>query len=213
MIKAVLFDMDGLMFDTEVLLGRFWIQAAREHGFDMKPEHTVAIRSMHRRFSEPYLKRQLGEDFDYRAVRGRRIELMNTYLSENGIPKKKGLDELLGFLGSRGIKRAVCTATDQERTRGYLARAGVADSFDKLICGDMIKIGKPAPYIYSFACEQLGLDPAECMALEDSPNGIISAAAAGLNVVMIPDRSQPSEDIMPLLLAVCPSLDKVAELF
>lgn len=209
MIKAVIFDMDGLMLDTEVLLNRFWKQAAHDLGFEMKPHHPLAIRSMCRAFSEKYLKRELGEDFDFQAVRAYRIELMNAYLDENGIRKKKGLDELLGFLREEGIRAAVCTATDIERTKKYLTSVGVLDKFDELICGNMVKVGKPAPYIYMNACEKLGLEPCECMALEDSPNGVISAAVAGLNVVMIPDQTEPSDDIRPLLYGCCESLDKV----
>ena len=212
MIKAVIFDMDGLMLDTEVLLNRFWRQASRDLGFEMKPYHPLAIRSMCRAYAEGYLKRELGEDFDYSAVRTHRIELMNAYLAEHGIPKKKGLDELLDWLCSEGIKAAVCTATDLERTRKYLTEAGVLEKFDELICGNMVKVGKPAPYIYLNACEKIGLPPCECMALEDSPNGVISAAVAGLNVVMIPDQTQPSDDIKPLLYGCCESLDKVIDL-
>ena len=89
---------------------------------------------------------------------------------------------------------------------------GVLDKFDELICGNMVKIGKPAPYIYINACEKLGLPPEECMALEDSPNGVISAAVAGLNVVMVPDQTEPSDDIRPLLYGCCGSLDKVIDL-
>ena len=209
MIKAVIFDMDGLMLDTEVILNRFWRQASADFGFEMKPHHPLAIRSMCRYYSEPYLKRELGEDFDYQAVRAHRIELMNAYLAEHGIPKKKGLDKLLDWLKDNGIKRAVCTATDIERTKKYLTEVRVLDKFDELICGNMVKVGKPAPYIYINACERLGLDPRECLALEDSPNGVISAATAGLNVVMIPDQTEPTEDIRPLLYGCCESLDRV----
>ena len=209
MIKAVIFDMDGLMLDTEVLLNRFWRQAAADLGFEMKPHQPLAIRSMCRAYADPYLKRELGEDFDYSKVRAHRIELMNAYLDEHGITKKKGLDELLDRLRAEGIRTAVCTATDMERTKKYLTSVGVLDKFDELICGNMVKIGKPAPYIYQNACEKLGLEPHECLALEDSPNGVISAASAGLNVAMIPDQTQPSDDIKPLLFGCCESLDRV----
>ena len=211
MIKAVIFDMDGLMLDTEVLLQRFWCEAANSLGWGMTPKDVLGIRSLSRRYAEPHLKRLLGSDFDYPLVRAKRIELMNAYIAEHGIRKKKGLDELLDYLKSTGIKAAVCTATDLERTKMYLTQVGVYGKFDEFICGNMVENGKPAPDIYINACKRLGPLPEECIALEDSPNGVISAATAHLNVIMVPDLTQPSDDIRPLLCAVCESLDRVIE--
>ncbi|MBR6044713.1 MAG: HAD family phosphatase [Ruminococcus sp.] len=212
MIKAVIFDMDGLMLDTEILLQRFWCEAANELGFPMEPYHVLGIRSLSRKYAERHLKRVFGDGFDYMAVRARRIELMNAYIEKHGIRKKKGLDELLDYLKDKNIRAAVCTATDLQRTGKYLRSVGVYDRFDDYICGNMVENGKPAPDIYINACKRLGLDPQECIALEDSPNGVISAAVAHLNVVMIPDLTQPSDDIRPLLYGCCEDLGKVREL-
>lgn len=209
MFKAVIFDMDGLMLDTEILLQRFWCEAANELGFPMTPQDVLGIRSLSSKYAVGHLKRRFGESFDYFAVRARRIELMNAYIARHGIRKKKGLDELLDRLSESEIRAAVCTATDLERTKKYLTSVGVYDKFDEFICGNMVEVGKPAPYIYINACKKLGLAPQECLALEDSPNGVISAATAQLNVVMIPDLTKPSADIAPLLYACCESLDKV----
>ena len=120
MIKGILFDMDGLMVDTEKLLSRFWCESARSFGYPMTPEHVLGIRSLAAKYSEPHLKGIFGEDFDYKAVRAKRIELMNAFIAENGIEKKKGLDELLEYIAASGLKCAVCTATDRERTARYL---------------------------------------------------------------------------------------------
>lgn len=195
MIKAVIFDMDGLILDTEKLLIRFWIQAANEAGFPMTLEQALGIRSMHRKFAIPYLEGIFGEKFDYVKIRSRRMELMNEWLSFHELELKPGVVELLNYLNSRGILKAICTATDYERTHDYLTRVGIFDRFDKIICATMVEFGKPRPDIYIYAAGQLGLSTSECMALEDSPNGVKSASAAGCVTVMIPDLTEPDEEL------------------
>lgn len=195
MIKAVIFDMDGLIFDTEKLLIRFWIQAANEAGFPMTREQALKIRSMHRSFAIPHLQGLFGEDFNYAKIRSQRMKLMNEWLSSHELETKPGVAELLDYLNSRKIPAAVCTATDYERTRDYLTEAGIFERFDKIICAVMVEFGKPRPEIYLYACEQLGLAPSECMALEDSPNGVKSASSAGCATVMIPDLTEPDDEL------------------
>lgn len=191
--KAVIFDMDGLLLDTEKLLVRFWVQAANEAGFPMRREHALSIRSLHRSFAIPYLQGLFGEDFDYLKIRSRRMELMNKHLSENPLEPKEGARELLELLNARGILAAVATATDFERTRDYLTRVGLFDCFDRIVCATMVERGKPAPDIYIYAANQLGAEPRECVALEDSPNGVKSASAAGCKTLMIPDLTEPDD--------------------
>ena len=224
MISGVIFDMDGLMLDTEKLLVKFWCQAAAEHGFDMKKEHVLEIRSLSRIYAVPHLKKIFGESFDFESIRARRIELMNDYIDKNGfeIRKeevkaldhvsfeiKKGLFELLKYLKFNQFKIAVATATDYERTKLYLNKINALSYFDKIVCGNMVKRGKPDPDIYLEASKQLQLSPDECIALEDSPNGIKSAYSAGCHVIMIPDLSLPDSSLEKKLMTVCKSLDEV----
>ncbi|MBQ9375857.1 MAG: HAD family phosphatase [Ruminococcus sp.] len=209
MLKGVIFDMDGLMIDTECILQFFWCKAANQFGFPMTKEHVLGIRSLAAKYAIPHLKAIFGDDFDYYAVRQRRIEMMNDYIAKNGIAKKPGLDELLDFLNTTNIKIAVATATDYNRTKMYLESIGVFEYFDEIICGDMIENGKPAPDIYLKASSQLELKPEECIALEDSPNGILSAYNAGCMPVMVPDLSLPDKDTAKLLYAECKTLSDV----
>lgn len=211
-IDAVIFDMDGLMIDTEKLLNRYWIQAANENGYPMTMEHVLQIRSLASKYAIPKLKSMLGEDFDYATVRKRRMELMAEHVEKYGIEKKKGLDELLDFLKKRQYRLAVATATDMERTRNYLTKIGKLDYFDKIVCGSMVENGKPEPDIYLAAAAALGIPAKKCMALEDSPNGILSAYRAGCIPVMVPDLDLPDEETKKLLFAQVFDLSEVCKL-
>ncbi|MCI7759181.1 MAG: HAD family phosphatase [[Eubacterium] saphenum] len=209
MVKAVIFDMDGLLLDTEKLLVRFWQEAARDSGFDMTREIALNIRSMHRSFAIPYLKSVLGDDFDYLKIRSRRMELMNEHLAKHGLELKKGAKTLLTYLNENKIPAAVATATDYERAEKYLKETGIFGYFDKIICATMVKVGKPKPDIYIYAASELGLEPSECAALEDSPNGVKSAAAAGCKTIMVPDLTEPDEELSRIIAAKAGSLDEV----
>ena len=213
MIKGAVFDMDGLMIDTEKLLVRFWRQAAGEYGYDMTVQNVLDIRSLCRKYAVPKLKGIFGEQFDFDGIRARRIELMNSYIEENGFEVKKGLFELLDYLKNHAYRIAVATATDLTRTTAYLNRINALSYFDKIVCGNMVRNGKPEPDIYLAAAEQLGLKAEECVALEDSPNGIRAAYTAGCKVIMIPDLSNPDETVMLMLSAVYESLDKAVDFF
>lgn len=212
-IKGAIFDMDGLMLDTEKLLVRFWKESAEEYGYNMTDENVFEIRSLSRKYSIPLLKGIFGEDFPFNEVRSRRITLMNDYIDKYGFEMKKGLFELLDYLENNNYRIAVATATDRERAESYLKKIGAYRYFDAVICGDMVKNGKPEPDIYLTASGELGLPAEECVAFEDSPNGIKSAYSAGCKVIMIPDLTQPDDNIKPLLSGVYESLDKAVEFF
>ena len=212
-IKGAVFDMDGLMLDTEKLFLRFWKEASKQFGYDMKDEHVFRIRSLSRRYSVPLLKDMFGQDFPFESVRNRRIELMNEYINENGFEVKKGLFELLDYLKSNGYKIAVATATPRERAVKYLKSIDAYGLFDAVICGDMVTNGKPDPDIYLTASRHLGLLPEQCVAFEDSSNGLKSAHSAGCYTIMIPDLTQPDEVSMQYTDAVYESLDKAVDFF
>lgn len=212
-INGAIFDMDGLMLDTEKLLVRFWKEAAAEYGYSMTDQNVFEIRSLSRKYSVPLLKSIFGEEFPFSEVRNRRIVLMNDYIDKYGFEVKKGLYELLDYLKVNGYRTAVATATARERAENYLKKIDVYSYFDAVICGDMVTNGKPEPDIYLTASGELGLPPEECAAFEDSPNGIRSAYAAGCKVIMIPDLTQPDDNIKPLLSGLYESLDKAVDFF
>lgn len=211
MIKAVIFDMDGVLIDTEKYLVKFWCQAAKEFGFPMKPEHGMFIRSLAGKYAEPKLKEIFGETFDYNSIRTRRKELMEEHIAQHGIEKKPKTDELLLFLKEHGLKTAVATATDETRAETYLKLVGLYDKFDRIICATMVENGKPKPDVYLYACRQLGEKPEDCIAVEDSPNGVLSASSAGLRTIMVPDLSEPDFNIEKLLYRKAADLGELME--
>jgi len=211
MIKAVLFDMDGTLIDTEKYYRRFWPLAMAEFGYHLTDEQVLSMRSLGRPFAPARLKAWFGEDLDYYAIRARRTEMMEKQLEKDGISLKPGAVEILEELKRRGIPAAVATATPPERTEKYLNLTGIRPYFSKIISATQVKEGKPSPDIYLYACEQLGLLPEECMAVEDAPNGILAAYRAGLKVVMVPDQTQPTKEDKKYLYACVDRLDELAE--
>lgn len=212
MVKAVLFDMDGTLIDTEKYYRRFWPMAMAEFGHHMTDEQVLSMRSLGRPFAPARLKEWFGEELDYYAVRAYRTKIMEECLDKEGICLKPGAVEILEELKRRGITAAVATATPPERTEKYLTLTGIRPYFSQIISATQVKEGKPSPDIYLYACEQLGLDPSECMAVEDAPNGVLAAYRAGLRVVMVPDQTQPTEEDQKYLYASVNSLDKIKDL-
>lgn len=212
MITSVIFDMDGTLIDTEKYYRIFWPMALEEFGYHMTDEQALSMRSLGRPFAPARLKEMFGDQVDYAAVRRRRKELMEPWLEKEGVELKPGAVELLTFLREKKILTAVATANDEERTAKYLGELGLLHLFDRIVCATMVKEGKPSPDIYLYACEQLGQNPGDCLAVEDSPNGVMSAYRAGCKVVMVPDLTQPDEELSAMLYAKAENLSQIADL-
>ncbi len=204
--------MDGVMLDSEKLYVRFWCEAAQSLGFPMKKEHALGIRSLARVFAVKKLQGWFGTEFDYDSVRNKRIELMDKYVAENGIEAKSGAKELLIWLKQNGYKTALATATPVDRASLYIKQVGLLELFDVICSAREVKRGKPEPDIYLLAAKRLGLAPGECMALEDSQNGVRSAFAAGCKTVLVPDLDNPENELKGCLYAVADNLPAVKKL-
>lgn len=209
MIQAVIFDMDGTLIDTEKYYRVFWPKAMAEFGYSMSDEQALSMRSLGRPFAPARLKEWFGESVDYVAIRQRRKELMEECLNREGIQAKPGAVELLTHLKKRGITTAIATATDLERTEKYLKMAGLDGYFDEIISATMVKEGKPSPDVYQYACERLGYPPEECIAVEDAPNGVLSAYRAGCKVIMVPDQTRPDAELKQCLYRCVASLSDI----
>ncbi len=194
-IRAVLFDLDGTLTDTEKYYQVAWPKALKHFGYEVEDWMPLELRSLGRPFAPERFKEWFGEDFDYSKVREYRKGIVEEMIKETGIPLKPGAKEILTWLREHGILTAIVTANNYSRAERYLKKIDLFDYFDKIICADMVSQGKPAPDIYAFACKELGLEPSDTFAVEDSPNGVTSAYPAGCNVIMVPDLTQPDEEL------------------
>ena len=195
-IRGILFDMDGLVLDSEKLFCRFWREAAAHFGFSMSVEQSLGMRGLSGAAGTQMLHSYFGPEADYREIRAKRIALMEAFVSENGIELKPGIRELLAFAREHGIRTAITSSSPPERIRSYLGQHGLEKEFDRLCSVHEVKKGKPEPDIYLHGAAQLHLEPGECLALEDAPAGILSAYRAGCLPVIIPDLDVPGQETL-----------------
>lgn len=206
MISGVIFDMDGLMTDTERLYIDLWCQILREQGMEERREVVTRCIGMDHSKMRSYIKDTLGEEFDYLSVLGEVGKRSERYCQEHGIPVKPGLYELLDALDAQKIPYAVATSSRGEGARSKLQKIGVLSRLRGLVTGDMVEKGKPDPEIFIRAAQALQLPPGECLVLEDSPHGILAAHQAGCLPMMIPDLWQPDSEVKSMLYALGSSL-------
>ena len=200
MIKAIVFDMDGVIFDSEKLYRKHWMITGREYGIP-EPEMKALcnrIAGATKEHNEKLMKSYFGEDFDYDTFRGKTMARMDEEILANGVELKPGVRELFQYLKEHDYKIALATSTAQERAERNLRNAGILEDFDAIIYGGVVPHGKPAPDIYLKACAELSVKPEEAVGVEDSINGVKSSAAAGLYTIMVIDLIEPTEEIKPL---------------
>ena len=197
-MNTILFDMDGTLFDTEKHYQWAWRKAIADAGYELDASEVLKLRSLGAPYNVAQFQEWFGEEVDYRAIRQERVDLMKDMLAHE-IPLKPQVPQTLEKLRQMGYSMAVVTATAQEQAVSNLKLAGLLPFFDHVIRASMVKRGKPAPDVYLHACEVLGVQPENCYAVEDSPNGVMSAHAAGCRTIMIPDLSQPDAELSRLL--------------
>ena len=212
-IKGVLFDMDGVVIDTEKLYVRFWMEAANALGFPMTLEQTLQLRSLGKGPSQKKLDGFFGTGkADYDQIRNERIRRMEEHIAQYGIEEKNGIRELLGYLKEHGIPCAITSSSSIPVIQRHLGNLGLLEGFTALCSGKDVPNGKPAPDIYLHGAATLGLKPEECLAIEDSPAGIEAAFRAGTLPVIVPDQDQPSQETLGRSFAKADSLLDVMEL-
>lgn len=196
MIKGVIFDMDGLMFDTERLSTEGWLRCSEILGIHMDSEFINSFKGTAREYSRRLFKERFGNDFDYDNARAIRTKYITDYINENGVPVKKGLYELLEYLKDENIPCVVCTSTQRELGEKYFEMTEVKKYFSAFVYGDMVERGKPEPDIFLKGAEMIGVAPCECIVLEDSPAGIKAGHRAGAKVIAVPDMIPLNNEVL-----------------
>lgn len=209
-IKAIIFDMDGVMFDTERLYEEAFAMIAKKWGYEsevteefiksFKGKKKEAIKVMYKTLLDKISIERTGKEFDADEHMRQVLDYLDKYIENNGMPIKDGLVELLQYAKNNNIKVAIGTSEKFERVQFYLDKANInKDIFDAIVCGDMVENGKPAPDIYLKACENIFVKPENVIICEDAPNGIIAAYRSGAKPIMVVDRIEPTDEIRSLL--------------
>ncbi len=207
--KAVIFDMDGVIFDSERLVLEGWQEIAAKYGIKGIEEVLPRCLGVNAQATREIFREYYGQDFPYDEYKKEASALFHSRYGNGKLPLKPGVKELLSYLKENGYLVGLASSTRQAIVEQEIRDAGLMPYFDNLVCGDMLKRSKPEPDIYLKACENLDVEPRMAVAVEDSYNGIRSAKRAGMVPVMVPDMVQPDEEMRSLAHKICKDLFEV----
>ncbi len=205
-ISAVIFDMDGLMFDSERVARDLWFDIARRRGYSISNDVYLSILGTNIKATMSILQHALGPDAPVAAMQEEKQLALEDAVRLKTVPLKSGLIELLDALETLGLRKAVGTSSPHALARLKLGTYGLLPRFEHIVGGDQVSHAKPAPDIFLAVAEKIGVEPAQCVVLEDSENGVRAAHAAGMRPIMIPDLVQPRPEIRALAWHVLDSL-------
>lgn len=206
MIEAIVFDMDGLLFDSERIVQRSWEEAGNQLGLEHMGETIYHTLGMNLAGRNHYFRNTIAKDFPCEEFAKQARIWFYKIVNEEGLPMKNGARKLLEYGKVNGYRMAIATSSRKEYALKNLKAAKIYDFFDAGVFGDMVQHAKPDPEIYLKACDSIGAYPANCIALEDAPAGIRAAYAAGMKPIMIPDLVAPTPEIEALLYGTCDTL-------
>ena len=211
MVRTVVFDMDGVLIDSERLILKAWEIIATQKGIpDIVPTFMKCVGTNSQE-TEAIFKEAYGEDFPYQEYKALVSEIFQGEIKRNGLPMKSGVYELFDYLKVHKFHIGLASSTREFHVKKQMEMAGLLHYFDVLVCGDMVSHSKPHPEIYETACRLLSVPAENCIAIEDSFNGIRSAYYAGMKPIMVPDLLPPDTELQKLLYGRFDSLLEVRD--
>ena len=213
MIRAVLFDMDGTVFDSEKIYCACLAEVAKGSAMEKElAEVLLDISGRNRADIYAYLHARYGEEFPAEEIFAKRDERVMKQIDEEGVPFKPGFPEVFETLKKQGLAVALVTSTHRERVNKYLKMTSMENTFDYIKTGESVAHSKPAPDIFLLTAEAMGFTPEECVVVEDSRNGVLSGVRAGMKVVLIPDMQPVTPDLPPVLWQCIKTVESLPEL-
>ena len=211
MIDGVIFDMDGTMFDTERMWATFWEPALAALGLPYREGLAEAARGTAGVTTRNVVRQFYGPDCDAEAIVDSLHRVADEVFFSAPVPKKPGLDALLAWLKARHIPMAVASSSREAMIRHNLDVWGLTQDFKAIVSGQHVAHSKPDPEIFLLTAQKLGVEPARCLVLEDSYNGVRAGAAGGFVTVMVPDLVPADDEMKRLYTMECASLEEVLE--
>lgn len=211
--KTIVFDMDGVIFDSEKIVIECWRALNEKYGFDNFDIVYQKCIGVNVNKSREIFKSAYGQDFPYDDYRAETSKMFREKSNNGLLPIKPGVLELLSYLKENKWKIGLASSTREEVVRAELQIAGLIDFFDSIVCGDQVTNSKPDPEIYLKACESLNSNPSDTYAVEDAYNGVRSASSAGMITIMVPDLLPPNEEMEKLSSFIFDDLNKVLDYF
>jgi len=211
-IKLVIFDMDGLMLDTESIYKKYWEQIMHERGLETPDTIFQQLIGCGKDKAKKIIAAHYGDDFDNKTVREQLLLRVRRHIDTQGVPLKKGLLHILDRLEKTKTKKCVATSSERGVMEGLLTKLNLMHRFDGFVTGDRVRAGKPDPEIFLKAAHEMNEPPETCIVLEDSNAGISAAYAAGMRSILIPDLARPSQETLKRIYARCTDLEEAAEI-
>ncbi|GBR09325.1 HAD family hydrolase [Asaia siamensis] len=210
-IRGILFDMDGVLLDSESLSLEAFVMAARDLGHDMPLAFARQMIGLPGDACARLVVETYGPEVDLEALFRAQDKRLHDLVEAGGLILKQGVEPLLDYLDARKLPRAIATSSSRLRTETHLRHVGIYERFDAIITRDDVTRGKPDPEPYLRAAAAIGIEPAYCLAIEDSHNGARAAHAAGIRVIVVPDLMAPNEEIISKAHAIMDNLHEVRD--